>query len=126
MEIILEGAIPAKKNSKQIFVNPKTNRPFIASSERYKEWHKIACFSINKQREKQIVPTEPVAITIELEYGDNRRRDCDNIVGSVLDTLQDCSILSDDSWQVVRSLKVVSKKSEKKQFICKITIDSFI
>lgn len=110
---VIQGEVVAKKNSR--VTNTKTGRSF--PSKRYTEWHNKACFELLRQKTGQYEAfplSGPLAISFEFYHGDNRRRDSDNGVSSILDTLTDCGILTDDSWQIVRELEVKNffKKNE--------------
>ena len=89
--------VPSKKNSK--IMNTKTHRMF--PSERYRAWHEYAA--------------------LMLCHGDNIRRDSDNGVSSIFDTLVDFKALEDDRWQIVRNHHVFNTY-EKSNPWCKIFI----
>lgn len=48
------GQVPSKKNNKRLLKNSRTGKMFIASSEKFNEWHNQAmmdlCFRLNKDR----------------------------------------------------------------------------
>lgn len=97
----LDGRIPSKKNSKRIFVNPRTKRPIIASQKNYMDWHAIQSLQLNLQKSKYDLPIKKCEkITVKLFYGDLRKADNSNKVESVHDLLVDNGILEDDNWQV--------------------------
>lgn len=117
----IQGETVAKKNSKQIFVNKKTGKPFISSSQNFTTWHKGALLQLLKQG----VPTKPIdkpcLIHLCFKHGDNRRRDSDNGTSSILDLLVDAKILSDDSWQIVHDIGI-KNEYEKNAACCRIVI----
>ena len=96
---MLEGNVPSKKNSRQLFV--KKGRLINIPSKRYKEWHDMA----SAQLEGFGSLNPPYEIIMVFWVKDNRRADLDNKMASVLDLLQDCGIIEDDSWQKLRSIK---------------------
>ena len=104
--IILEfdGNIPSKKNSKQIFQNRKTKRPFITSSKSHKQWHEIAMYQMNLQKVNIKDVEFPIKkcdyIHATLFYGDLRSKDNSNVIESVNDLLVDAGIIIDDNWKV--------------------------
>lgn len=106
----VQGETPSKKNSRLTLRNGK-NIP----SKRYREWHKGATASLLEQKESLGI-TGPLdgtlAIALAFYHADNRRRDSDNGTSSILDTLQDAGVITDDRWQVVRTLHVRNFKSE--------------
>jgi len=100
--IEMDGSIPPKKNSKQIF-KAKNGRTIISSSKRYKEWHNNTMYQLMLQKSKIDIPLpieSCVSITTHLRYIDHRARDNTNAVESVHDILVDIGILKDDCWQV--------------------------
>jgi Holliday junction resolvase RusA-like endonuclease len=107
LQLKINGRIPSKKNSRNIFV--KGNRRFNIPSERYRKWHIDAT--------KQLIGTEKILgeIEIQIEFWmpDNRRADLTNKAESVMDLLVDLKIITDDSWQCVPSLTLQSKGIDK-------------
>lgn len=101
----LYGNIPSKKNSKEIsIIKKKTAKgyksvPSVRCSDRYKLWHDVAVIELRKQARG--FHTEKCKIVMRFFYGDNIRRDTDNGVSSIFDTLVDAGILEDDSWKNV-------------------------
>lgn len=98
---------PSKKNSKRIFRNARTGKPFITSSKRFSEWNKVA---------KEIVSTfpktliqRPVRVDIVFHYPDLVRRDLSNGAEGILDLLVDCKVIEDDSWRFVPELRLSAK-----------------
>lgn len=104
MEIVkfyLDGSIPSKKNSKQIFQNRRTGKPFITTQKNYKIWHAAQSLQLNLQKSGKELPIlKCEKITVKLFYGDLRKSDNTNKVESVHDLLVDCGILEDDNWFV--------------------------
>lgn len=97
MTITLYGEVPSKKNSR---INTRSGRSF--PNKKYVEWHKRAISQL------PFVSTIDVPVYIKLcfYHGDNRRRDSDNGVSSVFDTLVDAGVIPDDRWQIVRKHEV--------------------
>ena len=98
--IILTGETPSKKNSR---INTRSGRSF--PSTEYKKWNAETVAEIKRYAaEGKIKPVkngESVKLTVTFYHGDNRRRDSDNQLSSILDTLVDAGILIDDNWRVV-------------------------
>ena len=107
MIFILEGTVPSKKNSRQIFANH--GKIVNIPSKRYKEWHDLA----SKQLEGFGSLNPPYEMTMSFWMKDNRRCDLDNKMASILDLLQDCDIIEDDCWQKLESIKAVAKGIDK-------------
>ena len=104
LEFTLYGETPAKKNSRLWLKNGR-NIP----SARFRAWHDVAVGTLCKQMAEQCGVfgiSHAVKITLHFYHGDLRRRDSDNGLSSVLDTLTDAQILTDDNWQVVRKIEV--------------------
>ena len=86
---------PSKKNSK-IF-NTKTHT--MHCSKRYQEWHQAAIMFINSAiKEKDI---SRCFFILVFTHGDKRKRDSDNGVNSIFDTLCDTNVIEDDNYNVI-------------------------
>jgi len=98
--IILTGETPSKKNSR---INTRSGRSF--PSQKYTQWHGNAVLEIKKAvangKIKPIPKGKKVFLTITFYHGDKRKRDSDNQLTSILDTLVDAGILLDDNWLVI-------------------------
>lgn len=98
---LLNGETPSKKNNRFTLKSGKT-----IVSERYRVWHEVALLELAKQGR----PKEPIYIPCKVSFcfvhNDKVRRDSDNAISSILDTLQDARILKDDNWQIVREIEV--------------------
>lgn len=101
MKLTIKGETPAKKNSKI-----RTRTGCMIPSKQYQAWHESAMLQIRAQTAGHDTVCYPVIITLYFFHGDMRRRDSDNGTSSILDTLVDAGILSDDKWQIVRILNV--------------------
>lgn len=100
MKLVLKGETPPKKNSR--ITNTKTGRTF--PNPRYVAWHSAAVSELNYLlMTKQIESFfgKRISLTITFVHGDMRTRDSDNQLSSILDTLKDAKIITDDKWQVV-------------------------
>ena len=117
IKLIIQGETPAKKNSRITLKNGRT-----IPSKRYREWHSAALFQLESQWKKIEHDTfeQEVKINLHFYHEDNRRRDSDNGVSSIFDTLQDSYILSDDRWQIVKEFSVKNSKSDNAR--CEIEI----
>lgn len=101
MKLILKGNVPSQKNSKQIFRNRATGKPFITSSVLVKQWQTNCLWQL-----KGIKPIEkyPVCVNLLFFYDSNRRHDLDNGAAGVMDILVKAGILEDDSTKYVQKL----------------------
>ena len=111
------GETPAKKNSRITLSNGRT-----IPSKRYRAWHSAALFQLEQQwKDKGRTTFEnEVHVNLHFFHEDNRRRDSDNGVSSIFDTLQDAGIISDDRWQIVKEFSVKNTKATEAR--CEIEI----
>ncbi len=93
----IHGRIPSKKNQKSIFY--RNGKPFISTSQKFKEWHKYAVEEISLQKPK--MHPGPVRIHVDFYLPDNRKTDLSNKLESINDLLVDVGIIEDDCWQQV-------------------------
>ena len=116
--ITILGQTPAQKNSKQIFYNKATGKPFITSNNTVKGWQLAALNQLKQTTESY---TGAVVIDYMFYVKDNRKRDIDNMIATVNDSLQAGHIIEGDHWQV---LQIGSAKAEidKENPRCEITI----
>ena len=119
MELVIFGETPSKKNSKVWTRGGK-----LIPSKQFRAWHDYALFQVTQQiiRDKLEQDIDyPCIVTLKFYHGDKRRRDSDNGTSSILDMLQDCRILHDDCWEIVRVLNVFNFY-EKNAARCEIAI----
>jgi len=120
MKITLQGEVPSKKNSR---INTKSGRSF--PNQRYMKWHNAVVSQLNYMLlTKQLISFEgmKVKMTVTFWHDTLRRRDSDNQLSSILDTLVDAKILSDDNWKVIPE-KHIYDKYEKDNARCEIEIE---
>ena len=115
---MLEGAVPSKKNSRQIFANH--GRIVNIPSKKYKEWHDQAMWQLKGFGELK----PPYEIIMTFWMKNNRRSDLDNKMASVLDLLQDAKIIEDDCWQKLTSIKAQVGGIDKSMPRVKVEIHS--
>lgn len=89
------GEVVPKKNSRQWVEKLKR----LVVSQRYLKWHKQAVEQLMIQ--KKGYHGDNVKLVMQFFHGDKRRRDSDNGVSSIFDTLVDTNIISDDNWNVI-------------------------
>lgn len=107
--LCIRGETPAKKNSRITLKNGRT-----IPSKRYRAWHSAALFQLDEQwkNKNHDCFEKEIKVNFHFFHGDNRRRDSDNGVSSIFDTLQDAGIISDDRWQIVKEFSVKNSKSD--------------
>ena len=103
IQIWLSGAIPSKKNSKKIV--KRGSKTALISSDRFREWAKMAYFEIKRQYSGPTIEFTP-RVTLYIVMPDNRARDLTNAAEGVMDALVEAGVLLDDKHQVVRSVLI--------------------
>ena len=122
MILVIEGETPSKKNAKKF--NTKTR--CVYTNKHFQQWHTSAQLQVNVQatslKEEYNFPiNQPCRINLTFIHGDNVRRDSDNGTSSILDLLQDCGVLEDDNWKIVRELNIKNDYLKGKPS-CKVEI----
>ena len=88
-----------KKNSQQILTNPKTGRPFIMPSQKYKQYESEAGWFLKPR------PPRPIECSLNIKclfYLPTRRRtDLTNLLEAVDDLLVHAGIIADDHYGIV-------------------------
>ena len=90
-----------KKNSQQILVNPKTKRPFISQSARYKKYAKDVTMQIASQGLPPKPITYPTHIDVRFFMPSKRRVDTVNLQEALWDILVDAQVLADDNRDII-------------------------
>lgn len=102
LKLTLYGAPVTKKNSGQIWINQKTNKPFIAPSKAYKAYEKDCC-----GRQITAAYKQHIDVPINLKcvyYMPNRRKvDLCNLLGATCDILVKFGVIADDNSKIVQS-----------------------
>ena len=90
-----------KKNSQQILTNPKTGRPFIMPSKKFKEYERDAVWFLKP------MPPRPIECRVNIKclfYLPTRRlTDLTNLLESVDDLLVHAGIIADDHYGIVEA-----------------------
>ena len=124
MKVTLMGETPSKKNSR---INTRSGRSF--PNQRYMKWHNAVVSQLNQLLFAKQIEAFPegmkVSMTVKFIHGDLVRRDSDNQLSSILDTLVDAKILSDDNWKVIPE-KHIYDLFEKNNARCEIEIKPYI
>ena len=122
--IVLDGETPSKKNSR---INTRSGRSF--PNRRYTAWHDLVVAQIKKGvlegKYEPFGPCVSVELTVTFYHGDLHRRDSDNQVTSILDTLVDAGILWDDCWRVV-PIKHVFDSYDRGNPRCVVSVDRLL
>lgn len=96
----ITGNSPAQKNRKNIGVNRHTGKIFVTANQIVKDWQEQALWQL---KGKQADWNYPVVVSFRFSFSDKRRRDLDNCVSTVFDTLVKAGIIEDDSHKFVRT-----------------------
>lgn len=88
-----------KKNSQQILTNPKTGRPFIMPSAKYKQYEREAVRFLRPALENPI--DYPVNIKCLFFLPTKRKTDLTNLLEAVDDLLVHAVIIDDDHYGIV-------------------------
>lgn len=90
-----------KKNSQRILINQGTKKPFIAQSEKYKEYEKACGYFIKGKGQKINTP-----VTVKCLYymPTKRRVDLTNLLEATHDILVHYEVLADDNSSIIYSV----------------------
>ena len=120
MKITLMGETPSKKNSR---INTRSGRSF--PNQRYVRWHDRVISELHVLLlQKQIRKFEGVKVkmTVTFFHENLVRRDSDNQLSSILDTLVDAGILEDDNWKIIPR-KIINDEYDKNNARCEIILE---
>lgn len=106
-EIVLEGNVPSKKNSR---INRGDGKSF--PSKKYMDWQDDALKQVRIQCRQRFL--QPVSIEVIIYFGTNTRADLDNRLTSVLDMLVEGLVIPDDKWQHVPMMQVQAELRPRK------------
>lgn len=106
IEITIPLAPISKKNSQQILMNRKTQRPFIMPSKKYLEYEKSACAYIHKCMEDEGIE-RPIDYAVEVScvFYMPTKRMCDltNLLEALDDVLVKGGLICDDHYGIIAS-----------------------
>ena len=97
----LIGETVSKKNNNKF--NAKYR--FTYKTKGYVNWYESAVMQLRPQINTKGIDY-PVEISMLFVHGDNRRRDSDNGLTSILDLLVREGVIVDDNWTVIRRINV--------------------
>lgn len=106
-----------KKNSQSIIYNPKTKKPMIVQSQRYKEFERQCGYFLKKY--KMNINT-PINLKCEFYVPDKRKRDIVNLLNAIQDILVKYQVIEDDNYNIIKSLdgsKIIYEKGAEKTVI---------
>lgn len=115
IELVLEGSIPSKKNSR---VNTSDGRSF--PSHKHSQWQTDALKQVRAQTRQRFYGL--VQIEVILYFATLGRADTDNKVTSILDMLVEGLVLKDDYWEsVARTVSEAAYRPGKPGAFIRIT-----
>lgn len=94
IELVLEGNVPSKKNSR---INRGDGVSF--PSKKFVQWQDDALIQVRRQTRQRFY--KPVALELIIYFGTMTRADLDNRMTSILDMLVEALVIPDDKWQNV-------------------------
>lgn len=110
----------SKKNSQQILINSKTKRPFIAPSQKYRQYERDVKAFMPKL-DKPI--DEPVAVKCLFYMPTRRRCDLPNMENAIDDIMVKYGVLADDNFNILVSHDGSRILYDKERPRTEITID---
>lgn len=107
IELVLEGNVPSKKNSRAV-----TRTGISVPNNKFIQWQNDALKQVRLQTRQRFYV--PVQLEVIVYFGTMGRADLDNRVTSILDMLVEALVLTDDKWQNVPRI-VAEAEYRKKQ-----------
>ncbi len=101
MKLVLYGNPATKKNSMQIFKNPRTGQPFLTQSKRYKDYARDCGRQITGKYKKKI--DYPINLKCVYYRKTRHRVDLTNLLAATCDILSDFGVIEDDNCKIVVS-----------------------
>lgn len=101
IRLVIPFAPITKKNSQRILINPGTRKPFIAQSEKYKQYERACTLILARQGQPRI--NYPVNVKALYYMPTRRRVDLTNLHEALHDILVRSEILEDDNSKIVVS-----------------------
>lgn len=117
LTIVGHQKIPSKKNTMGLRYNRMYKPKNVSEFEMYLGW--IAAQAMKEQGWQKT--NQPVSMSLEVVFGDKRKRDLQNCFGSICDALN--GIVYDDDCQI--KFIAARKSYEKKKWSFKINIDLY-
>lgn len=101
IEIKIPLLCRSKKNSQQIFINSKTNKPFITQSKLYKDFEKQCGLYLYKYR---LHINYKIKLECIFYVPDKKRRDVVNLLNAIQDVLVYYQVLEDDNYNIIQDV----------------------
>lgn len=107
----------SKKNSEQIYINPKTRKPFVSQSKLYKEFEQNCGYFLNKYKTNI---DYPINLKCTFYVADKRKRDIVNLLNAIQDILVKYKVIADDNYNIVKSIdgsRIIYEKGREETII---------
>jgi Holliday junction resolvase RusA-like endonuclease len=104
MKLIVTGNVKPKKNSKQIMINRRTNKPFIMTNKAASDYITDAVKQLKQQFEGLRITHYPISVQMTFYYPTKHRKDIDNSASTILDCMKTAGVIIDDDCQHVDEL----------------------
>ena len=117
MKIIIPLQCRSKKNSQQIYINKKTNKPFVSQSEIYKEFEQNCGYFLKKYQSNI---NYPINLKCTFYVKDKRKRDIVNLLNAIQDILVKYKVIADDNYNIVQSVdgsRIIYEKGREETII---------
>lgn len=117
MKIIIPLLCRSKKNSEEIIVNQKTNKPMIIQSKYYRQFEQD-CGYFLKRYAKHI--DYPINLKCTFIVPNKRKRDLTNLENSIADILIKYGVIEDDNSEIVAGWdgsRVIYEKGKEETII---------
>ena len=118
-QVKINGRARTKKNSKQIF-RGKNGRPFITSSNQFKQWAIYAGLFIRRANNLISPIDKPCNLTVKCYYKNHQHeQDLENVIASIADVLEDNGVIKNDKlfYSYDNSRKIFDSESEYLEII---------
>lgn len=120
-KIFIPGSIPSQKNSNHAYPNKRTGKCVIVPDPKVVKWKK----SVSEVIRDSVKPfSGPVSITFLFTHKTRVRKDLDNAVSTLLDTLVAAEIIPDDKCLIVQKMNIELVGFNSKNFGVEIIIQN--
>ena len=120
-KMFLHGSVPSQKNSNHAYPNKRTGKCVIVPDAKVVKWKK----SISDVFRASLPRFNgPVSITFLFTHKTRVRKDLDNAVSTLLDTLVAAEIIPDDKCLIVQKMNIQLVGFDSKNFGVEIIIEN--
>ena len=98
LKIVIPLLCRSKKNSEQIIVNPRTNKPMIIQSKYYHQFERDCGIFLKRYARHINIPVNLKCLFI---VPDKRKRDLTNLENALADIMIKYGVIEDDNYNIV-------------------------